>query len=138
MTPRRLVSTIAIGMIAAAAIVVAGTRWVAVPWDVEGSSMLPTLRPGDRVIVDLWSYRHRLPREGEIALLISPNGGTLVKRVAGPPKKSETFAEVGFVVLGDNPPASVDSRTFGPVSSTRFRGRVVFRYWPLDRIGPIE
>lgn len=138
MTPRRLLSTIAIGMTAAAALVVAGTRWVAVPWDVEGSSMLPTLRPGDRVIVDLWSYRRRLPREGEIALLTAPDGRTLVKRVAGPPRESEAFAEASIVVLGDNPPASVDSRAFGPVPSGRFRGRVVFRYWPLDRIGPIE
>ena len=39
-----------------------GTSWIATPWSIAGPSMEPTLRPGDRVLVDLWSYRHRRPR----------------------------------------------------------------------------
>lgn len=39
-----------------------------------------------------------------------------------------------YWVMGDNRPNSLDSRTFGPVSSDRIVGRVVLRYWPLDQI----
>jgi len=39
-----------------------------------------------------------------------------------------------FFVAGDNRVASSDSRFFGPVSSNDFIGRVVARYWPLDRL----
>ena len=49
-----------------------GTDWIATPWYIAGSSMEPTLQPGDRVLVDLWSYRHRRPRPGEIVLVQGP------------------------------------------------------------------
>ena len=37
-------------------------EFLARPWVVVGVSMEPTLRAGDRIIVDLWTYGHRLPR----------------------------------------------------------------------------
>ena len=40
--------------------------------------MEPTLVPGDRVLVDLWTYRQRPPEPGEIVL--SPDGRTLYFR----------------------------------------------------------
>ena len=42
-----------------------------------------------------------------------------------------------YWVMGDNRENSADSRFFGPVSATSMIGRVVFRYWPLDRIGSV-
>ena len=39
-----------------------------------------------------------------------------------------------FYVLGDNRTNSLDSRTFGPVRAANIVGRVVLRYWPLDKI----
>src|SRR4029453_10106923 len=45
------------------------TRWVAMPWAVEGPSMAPTLRDGDRVIVALTAYRRHAPGIGGVALL---------------------------------------------------------------------
>ena len=57
-------------------------------------------------------------------------------RAAGSPESGRD--RIRFRVLGDNPEASDDSRTFGPVPMHRFRGRVVFRYWPPSRFGPIE
>jgi signal peptidase I len=42
-----------------------------------------------------------------------------------------------YFLLGDNPPVSVDSRTFGPVGRSRIYGRVLFRYLPVDRVGPL-
>jgi type IV secretory pathway protease TraF len=43
----------------------------------------------------------------------------------------------GVTVVGDNPAASTDSRTFGPVPPKLVRGRVVYRYWPEGRRGRI-
>ena len=43
-------------------------------------------------------------------------------------------------VLGDNRAVSVDSRShaIGCVSSEQVVGKIVFRIWPLSRIGPIH
>jgi signal peptidase I len=35
-------------------------------------------------------------------------------------------------VLGDNRPASADSRYFGPVPRSKLLGQAIVRYWPLD------
>jgi nickel-type superoxide dismutase maturation protease len=127
---RRLVRDVALAMVLVAVGVFLVTRFVAVPWVVHGESMVPTLSPGDRVLVDLWSYRSRDPRPGEVALLYDPRGVTIVKRVA-------SGDEDAYIVRGDNPAESVDSRSFGAVPRDRFRGRVVWRYWPLSRAGRI-
>ena len=39
--------------------------------------------------------------------------------------------------LGDNRDNSQDGRYFGPVSADDINGRVVFRIWPLGRIGSL-
>ena len=123
------------------------TRFVAIPWSVAGHSMSPTLEPGDRVIVDLWSYPRRCPITGELALFDGPQAVAMVKRVADRPAgevvRSEWFGpadalDTGIWVLGDNPDDSSDSRVFGAVPRDRFRGRLVWRYWPLSRAGPIR
>lgn len=41
-------------------------------------------------------------------------------------------------VMGDNRPFSSDSRDFGPVPLELIEGKVVFRYFPLERFGKIE
>ena len=131
------------------ALISLAVRFVAAPWVVQGASMDPTLKEGDRVLVDLWSYRRRAPLEHEVVLVEGPNGVPMVKRVdAGPlPRRDAPFQspiranegdEDWFEVLGDNPGQSTDSRAFGPVPRSCFRGRVMLRYWPLDRAGPIE
>ena len=54
-----------------------------------------------------------------------------------------TVGEGEFFVLGDNRNSSKDSRyqSVGPISERDMLGRVVVRFWPLDRIerfGPID
>lgn len=102
--------------------------------EVTGSSMRPGLVPGDRLLVESWSYAARDPRAGEIVLAPDPRGAEreLVKRV-GAIHAGAWTAELS----GDAPEASTDSRTFGPVPLSAIRWRVVARYWPPSRAGRV-
>ena len=93
---------------------------------VEGDSMLPTLRDGDRLVV----RRTRRVGPGDIAVAVDPrdHARPLVKRVA-------TVGPQGVDLVGDNPAASTDSRMFGPLPADMVRGRAVYRYAPSDRAG---
>lgn len=132
-----------IGLVLAATL-----RWVAMPCTIDGPSMEPTLLPGDRVLVELWSLRGRAPRTGEIVLIAGLPGSSLVKRVARMPPDGESVPpavlpradvlEPVYWVLGDNPAGSSDSRSFGAVPRRFVRGRVLWRYWPPARAGAIE
>jgi signal peptidase I len=149
MTLGRFLRDLLIVLAVISVVVWAATRWLVAPFSVDGRSMEPTLRDGDRVLVDLWSYGRRPPHAGEVVVLVGPSGDDLVKRVARepypgtdpyPPAQLETESplELSFVVLGDNPEESGDSRTFGRIPRHRVRGRVRWRYWPLTRLGSIE
>lgn len=116
-----------------AAGILAATEWLAHPLVVAGPSMRPALAAGDHVFVDVWTYRFRAPRPGEIVVGREPRGGArVVKRVAPRPVEVN-----GFWLLGDNAPASEDSRVWGAVAEASISGRVVWRYWPLSRFGPV-
>jgi nickel-type superoxide dismutase maturation protease len=113
----------------------AGALALAHPWAVGGHSMEPALRPGDRVLVDRWTYRHRSPRVGEVVLLLGPAAVPLVKRVGRSPDGQEPSR---LWVEGDNASASADSRRFGAVAGERVLGRIVLRYWPPSRVGLVR
>ena len=103
-------------------------RWPIRRVQVHGESMQPALLPGDRLLV----VGFLKARPGDVVAVVDPrdDGRTMVKRVA-------TVDSAGVTVLGDNPEASTDSRTFGPVPSHLLVGRVVYRYWPEPRRGRV-
>ena len=137
---------------------------VAEPVRVEGTSMTPSLNPHQRLIVSPLLARLDL-RRSDIVILEHPRqpGVILIKRVialagdrvridgrsirvnghpvallqhAAPQAVQDFLVPPGQVfVLGDNLDDSVDSRRFGPVPLRSIRGKAVFRYWPLSRIG---
>lgn len=122
MTKHSALKAAALVAAAAATLTWASRRYM--PVRVEGPSMLPTLRPGDRLIVDL---RTR-PVPGDIVVARRPDGIRIVKRV-------RAIDGDGVWLAGDNQPMSTDSRSIGPVAADGIAGVAVGRYAPLRRIG---
>jgi nickel-type superoxide dismutase maturation protease len=109
-------------------------RWRPFRVEVAGTSMRPTLEPGDWAL----AVRVRTVRRGDVVVVEHPErpGFELVKRVVHvpgdvAPNGSELVDEVW--IEGDAPDASSDSRRFGPVPLALVRGRVRFVWWPPGR-----
>ncbi|WP_246357675.1 signal peptidase I [Pyxidicoccus fallax] len=56
------------------------------PLRVISDSMAPTLRVGDRLVMDLWTYRFEAPEAGDIVVFEPPPA--LARSVAEPPRHS--------------------------------------------------
>ncbi len=117
----------------------AGVAAVPLAWtraQVRGHSMSPTLQPGDRVLV----RRGRRGARGDVILFRAPDGREVIKRLVGVPgdvvatgPAPVTLGAGEVAVAGDNPPASTDSRSWGPGPVGAVRGRVVGIYHPPNR-----
>ena len=109
--------------------IVAGRRLLDVV-EVEGSSMAPTLEPGDWLLVEAVTFRVRRPRVGDVVLAADPRlpSRELIKRI-----EAVDPAGASAVLVGDATGASTDSRTFGALPMNAIRWRVVGRYWPPAR-----
>lgn len=94
--------------------------------EVHGDSMLPTLRPGERLLV----VKARRSRPGQLVVVRDPRATSrvLVKRVTAVDGDKAH-------VTGDNAAATTDSAMFGPVPVV---ARVVYRYHPSDRAGMLS
>ncbi|XP_015885645.1 chloroplast processing peptidase isoform X4 [Ziziphus jujuba] len=106
---------------------------------IPSSSMYPTLRVGDRIIVEKGSYYIRSPAINDIVTFWDPtqiNHGSLYVNgiakdedfIAGPPTyvSALTYVPKGHVyVLGDNRNKSYDSHFWGPLPIKNIIGRYV-------------
>ena len=114
--------------------------------------MVPAIAPGDWLVVN--PSTTRWPAIGSVVVFREPLGEALaVQRVAARGGDRVAYAG-GYLVLADDeawllsdadekaaaavgfgPP--VDSQRYGPVDADALVGRVLFRYWPLRRVGRI-
>ncbi len=102
---------------------------------VEGRSMEPELLPGDYLV----ATRTRFVPRGSLVVMEHPGrpGFEMVKRVTGLPGDpigDGALSPGQHWVRGDNPSASSDSGSFGPVGPGAIRGVVRLRYWPPGRM----
>ena len=141
--------------------------------NVEGTSMQPTLEPGDRLVISGLFYT---PENGDIVVTSDDNGlgKPLIKRIIALGGQTVDVDEEGRILvngiilqedyilssdtsvgdltfpltvpegsvflLGDNRAVSVDSRSsvVGMISEDDLEGRVLFRFWPVNRIGAVK
>lgn len=85
---------------------------------VDGRSMLPTLRPGDQLLVR-WGRR---PTPGALVVVRLVGGRLAVKRAL---RRDVS----GWWVERDNPCEGVDSWSLGAVPDVNVLATVVLRYW---------
>ena len=144
--------------------------FIAQPFVVSGSSMIPTFEDGEYLIVDEISYRFSDPMRGEVIIFQYPKDTSkfFIKRIIGLPFEtveirdgnivvtntahpdgivvaepyltefshesfSITLGADEFFVLGDNRPASSDSRVWGPLHRDFIIGKALVRLLPLER-----
>jgi len=83
---------------------------------VEGDSMLPILKNGDLVLINLDTE----PRIGDIVLAAHPfkKSVKIIKRI------NEITTENRYFLVGDNQGESTDSRIFGTIAKNDILGKV--------------
>jgi hypothetical protein len=84
--------------------------------------MLPTLRPGDRLLVRYGAA----PVPGRVVVARFADGTVVVKRAV---ERRDT----GWWLLGDAAPVGVDSRHRGPVPDGAVLAVALARVWPRPR-----
>lgn len=86
--------------------------------------MLPTLRPGDLLLV---RYAARV-RPGALVLATFADGTLAVKRATS--RRETRSGTPGWWLESDNPEQGVDSRHRGPVPDVDVHAVVLARVWP--------
>lgn len=140
----------------------AGVSYVSRVFVVSGTSMYPTLKNGERILVDKRAYVYVDPVKGDIVGLIDPNEPNLryVKRVVAgtgdviessdneikvnavplyktsgdPVYEKLVIPKNEYFVMGDNREVSYDSREFGTVPKSNIIGKAVAVIWPPGHI----
>jgi signal peptidase I len=138
-------------------------RWLVIePRWIPSGSMLPTLQLQDRILVEKLRPRLQQPLpNGTIVVFHAPPvlveagydpKAALIKRVVGQPgdevevrggelrRNGSAVPELWRQQPIDYSfgPLTVDSHIWGPLPRQEVIGTAVFRYWPLNRLGPIR
>jgi signal peptidase I len=111
--------------------------FVAQPFTIYGTSMYPTLKNGDLVIVSKISLFSRSSvRTGDIIAFFAPvaDADVLIKRVSD----REEAPDNKYFVLGDNIEHSIDSRQFGRIAEGKIIGKAVLILWPPGDFGTLK
>ena len=89
---------------------------------IPSTSMYPTLKPGDLIIIDTWAYKLNMPAINDMVVFSTPDrpAYTMVKRVTDASDDNHAF-----FLQGDNTRASQDSRHFGEIHRSLIQGRAV-------------
>ena len=147
--------------------------FIAQPFIVSGSSMVPTFQDGQYLVVDELSYFLNAPKRDDVVIFRNPNNTKIffIKRIIGLPGETidvnstlnkvtitnnehpngfeldQSFiintggidghmvlGENEYFVMGDNRPASSDSRYWGVVPKNLMIGRAMLRLLPINKI----
>jgi signal peptidase I len=110
-------------------------RWKPFRVEIRGTSMLPSLSPGDWALaVEPSRYRR-----GDVVVVEHPArpGFEMVKRLVAVPSDLTPDGRVlerdEYWIEGDQPESSTDSRSFGPVRPPHLTARVRLVYRPFER-----
>ena len=102
-------------------------------FSVEGESMNPGYKQGDRLLISPTLLKFSPPTEGDVIVIQHPKDLTkhILKRVIGIPGDRVEGVDLGpkeYFVLGDNKGKSEDSRHFGKILWDQIIGKVWFKY----------
>ncbi|MEM7557417.1 MAG: nickel-type superoxide dismutase maturation protease [Cyanobacteria bacterium P01_A01_bin.84] len=90
---------------------------------VTGSSMTPSLLPGEEVLYNPKAYQQHFPQVGDIVVAMHPDRTKqIIKRVTSVLEDGSCFLE------GDNHYGSTDSRSFGSIPITQILGKVTCKF----------
>jgi signal peptidase I len=110
------VAVIALAVLVALAI----QSWLLKPYRIPTESMLDTLRPGDRVLVNRVTFRLRDPHRGDVIVFRYPEDPEIVfiKRVVGVPGDVLEVRSGRLYVNGEKAPEPYVHRTGGRLDPT--------------------
>lgn len=85
---------------------------------VDGTSMEPTFKRGDLILVSGLPYLFSRPKVNDL-VVFKHEGGLLVKRIS-------KISSGNYFVTSDNKKHGMDSRVFGWLSKAQLLGRVIY------------
>ena len=91
---------------------------------VAGSSLSPFFSNGDYVLICGFSLILKRIKTGDFVVFNHPEHGVMIKKI------KKVFKENGELFVVGTHPASVDSRSFGPIPLNQVYGKVISHFTP--------